>query len=276
MSSVGTLPDMTALPVLLPRIEHADRFAATRDVSFHTHPGPELVLVTEGVCQCEAGMGGVKLSGRKGTLFVLPGNIPHDQRNLKFTRTTYAVFFALPVQFDATPRTIQIPDADPFCDWMEQICDCSANDDLTDGHVAGALLFACLERLNAMERRKQARDALPPALARVLAHLETNLTAPFCAEDLARRAGLSVSHMNTLFRKHLDRSPLRYLQERRLGRARTLLLGPYARVNEVAAVCGYADTNYFVRLFTRQFGVSPGVWRNTSRTTNSGLPTSRK
>ena len=127
--------------------------------------------------------------------------------------------------------------------------------------MASALLFACLERLNVLECRKLSRDALPPALVRALAHLEAHPATPFCAAALARHAGLSISHMNTLFRNQLGCSPLRYLQDRRLDRARTLLLGPYARVNEVAAVCGYEDTNYFVRLLTRRFGVSPGVWR---------------
>ena len=253
--------DATALPVLLPRIEHAGRFAAARDVPFHAHPGAELVLVTEGACQSETCIGGTRFPGRQGTLFVQPANVPHDQRNLKFTRTTYVVFFALPAQFDATARIIQIPDRDPIGAWMEQICDLSAGNDPAAGRMAGALLFACLERLNELEHRWQIRDALPPSLARAVAQIETAPAVPFHARELACRAGLSVSHMNMLFRKHLGCSPLRYLQERRLSRARTLLLGPYARVNEVAAACGYADTNYFVRLFTRQSGVSPGTWR---------------
>jgi len=253
--------DATALPVLLPRIEHAGRFAAARDVPFHAHPGAELVLVTEGACQSETCIGGTRFPGRQGTLFVQPANVPHDQRNLKFTRTTYVVFFALPAQFDATARIIQIPDRDPIGAWMEQICDFSATGDSADGRVASALLFACLERLHSLEHRRQTSDAFPPALARAVAKLEANLTTPFQAGELARHAGLSMSHMNTLFRRHLGRSPLRYQQDRRLGRARMLLLGPYARVNEVAAACGYDDANYFVRLFTRQFGVSPGEWR---------------
>ena len=253
--------DTAALPVLLPRIDHADRFAAARDVGVHQHQGPELVLVTEGACTCESGVDGVRRSGRSGTLFVFPGGCPHDQRNLTFTRTTFVVFVDQPAQFDATARTILLPDADPVGIWMEQICDCSARAAVAGERVAGALLFACLERLNALERRQQARAALPPGLARALAHLESSQTAPFSAGELARRSGLSVSHMNALFREHLGRSPLHVQQEQRLHRASTLLLGPYARVNEVAAECGYADANYFVRLFTRRFGVSPGVWR---------------
>lgn len=252
--------ETASTPVPLPSIEHVGRFAAKRDVSHHTHPGPELVFVTEAACHCEAGTGGW-LPGRKGTMFVMPADVPHAQRNLGFTRTTYVVFFAPPSLFDTAMRTIQVPVGDPLEAWMEQLCDLAMENDPAESATAGALLLVCLTRLSTLENRVQARKALHPTVARAVAHLEAHLTAAFRAEEVARSAGASVSHMNALFRKHLGRSPLRYQQERRLRRAQSLLLGPYARVNEVAAACGYDDTNYFVRLFTREFGAPPGAWR---------------
>jgi len=248
-------------PVLLPRIDFAGRFAAVRNVPFHAHAGAELVLVTKGACQIEIRSEGARLSGCSGTLFVLPANIPHNQRTLQFTRTSFVVFHARPAQFDAAARIVPIPEGDPIHAWMDQICDLATEDDHADGQVAGAVLFACLERLQALEHRDRLRHALPTGLSRLIEQLERQAAEPFRADAVARRAGLSVSHMNLLFRRHLGCSPLRYLQERRLHRARALLRGTYARVNEVAAVCGYEDANYFIRLFTRQFGVSPGVWQ---------------
>ncbi|MEI8243810.1 MAG: AraC family transcriptional regulator [bacterium] len=250
-----------ALPVLLPVVEHAGRFAASRDVPYHAHPGVELVLVTEGDCECGARTG-ARLPGRKGSMFVLPAREAHNQRNRGFTRTTFVVFFAQPVQFDATPRVIQVPGRDPIESWMEQLCDLPTDDDPAGRTAACALLYACLERLSALERRNRTRDALHPGLARAVAHIEVHLTGAFAAGDLARQAGLSTSHLNALFRQQLGCAPLRFQQERRMRRAQALLLGPYARVNEVAAACGYEDANYFVRLFTRLVGASPGAWRN--------------
>jgi AraC-like DNA-binding protein len=258
MPRESRLPAGATVPVVLPEIEHAGRFAARRDVPPHTHPGVELVLVTDGACTCSSG---ATLAGRKGSIFVLPAGVPHDQRNQGFTRTTYVVFFARPGQFDPAPRVIQVPAHDPILDWIEHLCDLSTGDDPAERTAASALLFACLERLNALERRSRTRDALHPALACAAGFLEEHATATVAAQALARHAGVSVSHLNALFRAQLGCSPLRYQQERRLRRAQALLLGPYARVNEVAAACGYEDTNYFVRLFTRSFGVSPGAWR---------------
>ena len=249
------------LPGLLPKLEHAGRFASARHVPFHTHPGPELVLVTKGACTCDIAAG-PRLTGRRGTLFILPGTVAHSQRNLEFARTTFVVFSAPAILFDSTPRMIQVPAGNQLETWIEQLCDLAAEHPGSGEAVTGALLYTCFARLHELEHRQQARDKLHPSLAKAAAHIEAHLTDPFRAAELARRSGVSVSHMNTLFRKHLGCSPLTYQRNRRLSRAQALLLGPYARVNEVALACGYEDANYFIRLFSRQFGLSPTSWRN--------------
>ena len=251
---------IASAPALLPGIGNAGRFAASRDVSYHTHPGDELVFVTGGSCRCEAGKGNW-LAGDRGTLFVLPAGVPQYQENAGFTRTTYVVFRSAPTVFDSSARTIRVPPGDPFETWMEHICDLTMDADETNMLMARSLLLAGLTRLNMLEKRTERRQALHPGLGRAMQSLENGLLSAFKAEELARQAGLSVSHMNTLFRRHLGSSPLGYFQKLRIQRAQALLMGPYARVNEVAASCGYEDTNYFVRLFTRQVGIPPGKWR---------------
>ena len=259
-------------PVILPRHVFSGRFAASRYVPFHSHEGHELVLVTKGKCTCTTGSGS-PLSGSKGTLFVVPENMSHDQCNTGFTKTTYVVFTSPPGQFDTTARTIEIPDRDPVLMWMECLCDYAMMDDREDSLVAGAILLACLGRLSTLEHRKLRHDALHPALARAIKHLDANLNHPYLAAELAHRTGLSVSYMNALFKQHLHCTPLHYLHNQRLRRAQRLLLDPYARVNETAMACGYEDTNYFVRLFTRKFEVSPGAWRRNQ--TKTRRPTRR-
>lgn len=216
--------------------------------------------MTRGACTCEIDKG-PRLTGRRGTLFILPGTVAHSQRNLEFARTTYVVFSAPVIMFDSAPRMIQIPAGDQLETWIEQLCDLAAEHPGAGEVVTGALLYTCFARLHELEHRQQAGDKLHPVLTKAAAHIEAHLTEPFRAYELARRSGVSVSHMNTLFRKHLGCSPLTYHRTRRLSRAQALLLGPYARVNEVATACGYDDANYFIRLFSRQFGLSPNSWR---------------
>ena len=58
-----------------------------------------------------------------------------------------------------------------------------------------------------------------------------------------------------------DQSPVEYLQNYRLEKAKHLLLDDAYNISEVAWDCGFSNGNYFARLFRRKEGCSPGEWR---------------
>ena len=50
----------------------------------------------------------------------------------------------------------------------------------------------------------------------------------------------------------------------RMEKAKTLLLQqPALSMAEIASRCGYADYNYFITVFSREVGISPGAWRRS-------------
>jgi len=76
-------------------------------------------------------------------------------------------------------------------------------------------------------------------------------------ERLAKRAGMSASHFAHRFRAVARMSPMRYVREARLERARTLLLENGSRVGEVALDVGFESPAHFTREYKRRFGTSP-------------------
>jgi AraC-like DNA-binding protein len=51
----------------------------------------------------------------------------------------------------------------------------------------------------------------------------------------------------------------------RLARAKQLLLdGGGLTLAEISARCGYGDYNYFISVFSRAVGCSPGAWRKNN------------
>jgi AraC-like DNA-binding protein len=74
---------------------------------------------------------------------------------------------------------------------------------------------------------------------------------------LARVAAMSASHFAHRFRTVARISPMRYLREVRLDRARTMLFEKGARASEVALDVGFASPAHFTREFKRRFGVPP-------------------
>lgn len=76
-------------------------------------------------------------------------------------------------------------------------------------------------------------------------------------EALARQAAMSESHFAHRFRAVARVSPMRYLREVRLDRARALLFENGARAGEVAMEVGFESPAHFTREFKRRFGVTP-------------------
>lgn len=87
------------------------------------------------------------------------------------------------------------------------------------------------------------------------------LDTGFPEEGLRRAAGLGKSQLNELFARALGRTPRRYLDERRLEEARSLLRHTGRSVKQVAFALGFRHESHFSLWFKRQEGRAPSVWR---------------
>lgn len=84
-------------------------------------------------------------------------------------------------------------------------------------------------------------------------------------EALARIAGMSPSHYAHRFRAVARMSPMRYVREARLERARALLFEHGARASFVAAQVGFESPAHFAREFKRRFGAPPSQLMRANR-----------
>jgi hypothetical protein len=87
--------------------------------------------------------------------------------------------------------------------------------------------------------------------------LDTHVSAPLTLQEMARRAGMSASHLSALFESAYGESPVAYHILRRIDAAKYLLVHCGMTVSEVAEQTGYADLSSFSRMFKRVAGVSP-------------------
>jgi AraC-like DNA-binding protein len=94
-------------------------------------------------------------------------------------------------------------------------------------------------------------------IARVLRRIHTDYDQPLAIEDLAHNAGMSASVFHQNFKAVTATSPLQYIKQVRLHRARVLMTQDGHNVGSAAAEVGYESVSQFGREFKRLFGISP-------------------
>ena len=96
-----------------------------------------------------------------------------------------------------------------------------------------------------------------PQVRRLVEFVEANLECDLTLEQLAGVAGISVPHLTTLFRRTMGQSVHAYVMERRVQRARALLLSHRMTIAEVALETGFAHQSHLARWMRRLLGVTP-------------------
>jgi AraC family transcriptional regulator len=98
-------------------------------------------------------------------------------------------------------------------------------------------------------------------LKRVLDYIDAHLASPLLLSDLAAVACLSPYHFARSFKRSIGMGPHRYVMERRIERARRLILQSELSLTDIAAAVGFDSQASFTARFSRQFGMTPGRLR---------------
>lgn len=124
------------------------------------------------------------------------------------------------------------------------------------------ILCLFLQAEKALYLPKKKAEALRPALDYLaLSYRETGITS----DSLAALCGISPVTFRKLFRAAIGISPIRYLKNIRMERAKELLSGDFASISQVAESVGYRSIYQFSKAFRRETGVSPGAFARRGR-----------
>ena len=98
-------------------------------------------------------------------------------------------------------------------------------------------------------------------LERVIAHIEDNLASKLSLPGIAEIAGISVSHLKTLFRNSTGVPVYEYVLRRRVERAQLLLRNHKMSIAEIALATGFAHQSHLARHMHRILGHTPSAVR---------------
>jgi two-component system response regulator YesN len=110
------------------------------------------------------------------------------------------------------------------------------------------------------DRRKGRKHGSLISLAKRYIHEHYN-DPSFSLVHTANHIGISVAYFSSLFLRETGQTFVEFLTAARMEGAKKLLVNPGKRITEIAFEVGYADPNYFSKLFKKSMGISPREFR---------------
>jgi AraC-like DNA-binding protein len=101
-----------------------------------------------------------------------------------------------------------------------------------------------------------------PTIAGAVDLLRSRAHEPWTVAALAREIGMSRTTFTARFRDVVGETPIRYLTKVRLGQGAGYLATTTWNLHTIARHCGYDSEASFSKAFKREFGQSPGDYRN--------------
>ena len=133
-------------------------------------------------------------------------------------------------------------------------------------HKLTALFGYYVWQLNNL--RREERDGLlfeethiPLLVMRVTRYLQEQYRRPLTLDELSEHFFVSKSTLIYNFNKYLHCSPIEFLLQLRLTKAKELLATTTLSLSAVAEECGFSSPNYFSLMFKRKEGLSPANYR---------------
>ena len=129
--------------------------------------------------------------------------------------------------------------------------------------VAGNTLtiLSHLHRIGIDQSAKPLKAEKPELLERVMAYVESHYAQRITLSQVAQAFYVSESTITHTFQKKMRVSFYRYVTQRRLIAAKSLILQNLP-MEDVAVQSGFSDYSSFYRAFKQEFGISPRQYRN--------------
>ena len=258
---------------------YLDEIDQYKSIEWHWHQEAEFSLVLKGTVHCSDELSVYHLSPGDG-LFINSGTLHRFQSE----DGGVMVNMVFAPELIATPGTLF------FTEYVEKIIDSECpllvfrKDHPKEQQVLDYIqqLYSVVDKNPFSVRNGTCRlwealidftgDQLPQAqskknrllrarMQRMVQFIHENFAAQIRLEEIAGAANISTSEALRCFRTSVQTTPIQYLNDFRLARAKELLLSTGDSVTGIAVAVGFENASYFCRAFKKKYMVSPNQFR---------------
>jgi len=138
---------------------------------------------------------------------------------------------------------------------------CLSPDDHAPLEISLAL-SRILTELAVSAHRSMETSELSPAVRQAKEFIDQHYAEQVTLEDIARASLLSPYHLSRTFKAQIGVAPHAYLNQRRLDKARRLLLTTQMTVQDISDRVGFSNVNILIRSFKNAAGMTPTAFRS--------------
>ncbi|MEO6847442.1 MAG: helix-turn-helix domain-containing protein [Chthoniobacterales bacterium] len=242
------------------------RFAREPDFPFWTFSH-----ISKGAIRVKCGKNSCILEAPK--LVLVEANTPYQLEALSRTHETYAYFvpraeierllnWPSPLPRIRALDLSEVEDMAPIIDALKDMFEFSKSPFpdraiFAENAFERALLLA--HRINPHQQYAQ----LDERITKIINFINNNHTVPLTLNQLAKEVHLSPSRFAHFFREQMGRSPMEYVEERRLHEAQQLLVATDKSIGDIALACGFENQFHFSTRFRKFTGKSPRDYRRS-------------
>lgn len=123
------------------------------------------------------------------------------------------------------------------------------------------LLGMFIELDMAITRAEEKPVIIPDVIIAVQNYLDKHFPEDINLDLLAETFNISKFHLSREFKKSIGKSPIDYLIDVRINKAKSLLNDTHKSVNQISELVGIPNANHFLYLFKNREGITPSAFR---------------
>lgn len=212
-----------------------------------SHPRDSIIIVLEGSFICETH--NQKYTIGPNEMFFFKNNESFQRKIISPMRAIYIIFDAL--SFNSNEKMTPLYHSRLTENIRFLVNAITENNIKLTEHFINDILYCCT----------CSNKKADPLVLEVIQYIEENYKQNLSLDLLASIFNISKQWLILRFKKEMNITPISYLNNFRMKKAKELLLQQEMLINEVAFACGFETPYYFTNAFKKHFGISPGIWR---------------
>ena len=235
----------------------------------HIHAFFHFIYGLDGHLQVQ--VGAKRIQTKPGILVMVPPGVEHSVASLDTS-------ISLDIKFSCSSETAQIMAGLPTaagplndqagcllrCILDEAIAQAAGYEDMVNLRLYELLIYLKREACGVFPPRQDVQSLLlaprDKNIRQMLQVIEDNLEQRFPVSRLAEEFGYSENYFRAYFKRQVGLSPNRYINYRKISRAKELMLCSNLNVSQIAERLGYQGIHYFSRQFHKITGLSPSTY----------------